>query len=288
MGFLATFTHEKTDVVALLIDGRGISEDCIKTVKDTFFRFLPSSCHFYFVVGTEDQAQDVRNHVNTFGIASSNPRYANLASISRAMNLSESEILRLSNIQDYSRLLMNRHFWSYFLEKGYEYCLILQSDVSMFQYFPVEQYIGIRYIGAPWVNSTADSPFYVCRDNFGNGGCSFRHIRSTLYVLERYPPVMVQEHIGQCVAENSKRFGPEEHGIVEDVFFSWAFSQYDQDMYGTRMPTRREAFLFSLETCWPEPELLLNDKEYMPIFGHQLDRFFPNALTRWTQRSFMP
>ncbi|NDE16640.1 glycosyltransferase family 1 protein [bacterium] len=287
-------------VAALLIDGRGIDRSLITHTRDSFFPFLPSSCHLYFVVATPEQEAEAKSVYDEFHLTRSHVHFVNLHTISQ-----ESQVdppLRMSCVQDYNHVLLSTCFWQFFLRRGHSFCLTLQSDVDMFRAFSPEPFLEMRYVGAPWPR-WSDKPewdrYRVNRCNIGNGGVSWRHLRSCIYVLRQYLETLAYRkalaQMGVQVQETCAKYGSPQWKIVEDVFFSWALEQMT-DLYTSakrapslRMPTRVEAFSFALESVWPEKDTLaLLPSSYRPIFGHQLSRFFPKQCDAWTRRARMP
>lgn len=288
------------DYCAVLIDGRGIDRSLLTHTRDCFFNFLPPSCPFYFVVATPEQESDARRMYDDFHLARPNVHFVNVVDISHEFQVEPP--LRMSCVQDYNHLLLSTFFWQYFLRRGHAFCLTLQSDVDMFRMFSPTPYLKMRYVGAPWPRwqeNPAWDRYRVNRLNVGNGGVSWRHVPSCIYVLRQYLETHAYRkalaQMGAQVQETCAKYGSPQWKIVEDVFFSWALEQMT-DLYRTasrqpslRMPTRDEAFSFALESVWPEKDALARlPPAYRPIFGHQLSRFFPKKCDAWTRRARMP
>lgn len=285
---VAKFTDSPSKNVALFIDGRGVNADIVALAKREFFRFLPSDCHFFFVLGTHDQQRVGESLFEDSGICL---KFTNIEAMNEEMK--PSHAFRLNDIRDYSTLLLHADFWNFFVKRGYEYCLILQHDVNMFRYFPMNDFHCFRYIGAPWpLPETPEHEVYrVTASNIGNGGCSFRHMPSMIRYITKFLHtglyLRAMSSFGKAVRETCRQKGSSRWHILEDVFFAWA-NFIDTNVEPFCMPTRNQAFQFALESVWPEAGVGINDSTYTPIFGHQLPIFFENQFRLWSRFTTMP
>lgn len=97
--------------------------------------------------------------------------------------------------EDYSRLLIQEHFYKKFL--SFEFILILQPDAIIFRdelgYWCEQPY---DYIGAPWYNGYEFSVNLdqfcgnrgrVVRMHVGNGGLSLRRTQSCINLIKEFP-----------------------------------------------------------------------------------------------------
>lgn len=100
-----------------------------------------------------------------------------------------------NSVEDYSRLLVSRHFYEMFLE--YEFILILQTDAIIFR-DELDHWCGMHfdYIGAPWfdgyefsvnVDQFGGNKGRNVRMHVGNGGLSLRRVKKCVSLIKEFP-----------------------------------------------------------------------------------------------------
>lgn len=153
----------------------------------------------------------------------------------------------LSDVVTYTKILLDPDFWAMFLT--FEKMLIFQTDTMIYKR-GIEHFFKYDYVGAPWPVALGTLSLV------GNGGFSLRTPRTCYESLLRKSEVSIghyDQHDDNLV--KLKGLHP------EDIFFSYAFSQFSYTL-----PSTKEAMHFSIES------VSFNEN---CIGSHQLDKFHP-------------
>lgn len=139
------------------------------------------------------------------------------------------------HIDIYNKLLMSYSFWSS-LDK-YEKCLLIQDDGVLLKN-GIEKFFHFDYIGAPWVDTEANSYIKnnINKNLVGNGGFSLRTIS------------IMKDIVTNQNADKNLLFFHNLNNIPEDVYFSkHIYNMHLQDKTKINIPTLVEASFFSSE-----------------------------------------
>lgn len=166
------------------------------------------------------------------------------------------------SIQSYNRLLLNPDFYDSFLERGFDFTLVLQTDAILLR-DELDHWCSqaFDYIGAPWPLGLDLTLNLDCfggdlsknvRLIVGNGGLSLRRNAACAALLQEFPQTL------QMFLQS---------GSSEDIFFALAGSHSKHFV----MPNERQASLFALE-LQPERYLAIN-AGHPPMGGHAWWRY---------------
>lgn len=156
------------------------------------------------------------------------------------------DVLRLPkaffSYRGYNMLCMNKSFYQYFLDQGYEYMVLLQLDVWLFEntldYF-IRKFDeeGYDYIGAPWYGVS-----FGARDGqVGNGGFCIRRLSKFRDICRDYPVTeMINEDIYYCFQNRDRlKIAPEKLALA----FSWEEKpSYCSKLTGGMLPMGTHAY----------------------------------------------